>query len=566
MTAIENARQTLLILMPEILILLSATAMMTLGAFRKFPRHYWSITATATLLIALMLLFALRRQITDPYGAVALNDAMAGYGRMFFLLTGLVILGLAHNQVDDERAPEFFGSILMIHAGAMLVCASNELVFLFVGLELVSIPTYVLLYLSRRTEATQEAATKYFFLSIFSSALLLYGMAYLYGMAGITNLKTLSYLTQVPTTLPNMPQPTFGVVALVFIMAGLGFRVAAVPFHFYAPDVYQGSPTVVAALLSWIPKGVGFIAILRTLTAIIPTDMAPPNNHLTHQAAVLTFILATITMTLGNTVALAQTNLKRLFAYSSIAHAGYLLIGVAVAFRNGDLHSYPAGGVRPTELGSEAILFYLVAYALMTLGAFGVIIGLSSPERSVETVDDLKGLKDRHPFMAFAMTLCLFSLAGIPPLSGFFGKFNLFVAALGASTGEDANLYRLLALFGVLNSAIGAYYYLKIIVAMWYQDPVGAPLSPQLTWPTVTSIGACSTLALLLGFWAQPVLLATHVSAEALIEHPPVVMRPPGEDARSEAEADLQRAEAESRRAVRGLQWARPRSTSQQNP
>ena len=558
MTAIENARQTLLILLPEILILLSATAMMTLGAFRKFPRYIWSIAAASTFLVALLLLIALRKQVTDPYGAIALNDAMAGYGRMFFLLTGLILLGLAHNQVDDDRAPEFFGSILMIHAGAMLVCASNELVFLFVGLELVSIPTYLLLYLSRRTETTQEAATKYFFLSVFSSALLLFGMAYLYGMAGVSNLKTLSFLTQVPTTLPNLPHPILGLVALVFVMAGLGFRVAAVPFHFYAPDVYQGSPTVVAALLAWIPKGVGFVAILRTLVAVIPTDIAPSHNHLAHQATILAFVIATITMTLGNTVALAQTNLKRLFAYSSIAHAGYLMIGVAVAFRNGDLQNYPAGGFRPTELGSEAILFYLVAYALMTLGAFGVIIGLSSPARSVETLDDLAGLARKHPVMALAMTACLFSLAGIPPLSGFFGKFNLFFAAWNATTGEDATLYQVLALIGVINSAIGAYYYLKIIVAMYYREPVGAPLTPHLTWPTATSIGACATLALLLSFFIQPVLLASRASAEALIEHPPVVVRPPGEDERVAAEAELQRTEAEARAAVRGLQWAKP--------
>ena len=562
MTAIENARQTLLILLPEILILLTATAMMTLGAFRKFPRHVWSLAAAATFVVALILLVVLRRQVTDPYGAVVLNDAMAGYGRMVFLLTGLILLGLAHNQVDDDRAPEFFGALMMIHAGAMLVCASNELIFLFVGLELVSIPTYVLLYLSRRTEATQEAATKYFFLSVFSSALLLFGMAYLYGMAGISNLKTLSYLTQVPTTLASMPHPILGLIALVFMMAGLGFRVAAVPFHFYAPDVHQGSPPVIAALLAWIPKGVGFVALLRTLTAVIPTDIAPPSNHLTQQAVVLTFIIATITMTLGNTVALAQTNLKRLLAYSSIAHAGYLMIGIAVAFRNGDLHGYPVGGDQPAELGSEAILFYLVAYALMTLGAFGVIIGLSSPARPVETVDDLAGLARSHPMLAAAMAVCLFSLAGIPPLSGFFGKFYLFFAALEASAGADSDIYWLLALVGVLNSAIGAYYYLKLISAMYFRDPVGAPLAPQLTWPTATSIGACSTLAVLLGFWLQPVLLASRASAEALIAHPPIVVRSAGEDERAAAEVELQRADAETRQAIRGLQWARPKSAA----
>ena len=155
---------------------------------------------------------------------------------------------MAHDQVDDARAPEFFGAILMIHAGAMLVAAANELVFLFVGLELVSIPTYLLLYLSRRSAGTQEAATKYFFLSIFSSGLLLFGLAYLYGLTGVSNLKALAYLCNARTGLPGLPHVQLGLVAVVFILAGLGFRVAAVPFHFYAPDVYQGSPAVIAAL------------------------------------------------------------------------------------------------------------------------------------------------------------------------------------------------------------------------------------------------------------------------------------------------------------------------------
>ena len=557
MTAIENARQTLLILLPEILILFSATVMMTAGAFTKRPRRVWSLAAAGTLLAALVALVLLRNQVTDPYGAVAVNDAMAGYGRMIFILTGLILVGLAHDQVDDDRAPEFFGSLLMIHAGAMIVCAANELVFLFVGLELISIPTYLLLYLSRRTEATQEAATKYFFLSVFSSALLLFGLAYLYGFAGVSNLKTLAFLAQVPKTLENVPHPVLGVVALVFVMAGLGFRVAAVPFHFYAPDVYQGSPTVIAALLAWIPKAVGFVAILRTLAAVIPTDIAPPTNHLTHQAAVLAVVIAAITMTLGNTVALAQTNLKRLLAYSSIAHAGYLMIGVAVAFRNGDLASYPAGS-NPSEWGSEAILFYLVAYAVMTLGTFGVIIALSTPGRPVETVDDLAGLARNHPWLGAAMACCLLSLAGIPPFSGFFGKLNLFVAALTASTGRDANLYRTIALIGALNSAIGAYYYLKIIVAMYFRDPVGPPLTPRITWPTAASVGTCASLALLLGLWLRPLYVGSRESAVALIDHPPVVVRTAAEDDRAAAEARLRESNAQHGQAVRGLRWATP--------
>jgi NADH-quinone oxidoreductase subunit N len=321
MTAIKSAQETLLIVLPELLILLSAVVMMTAGAFVKFPRRYWSIASAITLVLAMLVLILLPKLDGDPYGSVALNDALSGYGGLLFLITGLIVLAMAHNQVDDARAPEFFGSLLMINAGAMLVASSNELIFLFVGLELISIPTYLLLYLSRRTGATQEAATKYFFLSIFSSGLLLFGLAYLYGMLGVSNLKALGTLAQFEPSMPGMPHPVLGLIALVFVMAGLGFRVAAVPFHFYAPDVYEGSPTIIAALLAWVPKAVGFIAILRTLTAVIPTDVLPP-SHLTQQAIWLAGIIAVLSMTLGNTVALGQTNLKRLFAYSSIAHAG----------------------------------------------------------------------------------------------------------------------------------------------------------------------------------------------------------------------------------------------------
>jgi NADH-quinone oxidoreductase subunit N len=428
------------------------------------------------------------------------------------LLSGLILLALAHDQVDDARAAEFFGSILLIEAGAMIVAASNELVFLFVGLELVSMPTYLLLYLSRRNAGTQEAATKYFFLSIFSSGLLLYGLAFLYGLTGVTNLKALAYLVH---HVPQVPQPQLALIAIVFVMAGLGFRAAAVPFHFYAPDVYQGSPTVVAALLSWIPKAIGYMAILRALTAVFVSG--GDAGALGHKAVILAWLIAAITMTLGNTVALQQDNLKRLLAYSSIAHAGYLMIGVAVAFA-----SVP--GLGGLYLGAEGILFYLVAYALMTLGAFGVIIALSTPERPIETVDDLAGLGQTHPKTALAMVLCLFSLAGIPPLAGFYGKFQIFAAAFSAS-GNDAKLLQWLAVIGVLNSAVGAYYYLRVVVIM-YLRPATTPIASRMAWPTVLAVGACAVLSLLVGLYPPPVSRATHAAAEAATALPEPAFEP----------------------------------------
>ncbi len=387
-------KQTLLYLLPEEILLVVAMAMMTAGAFLQWPRRVWSLATAGALVAALVAVLSIGVDGPETYAAIVTPDALAFYARLGLLLTGLILLGLAHDQVGADRAAEFFGSFLMMHAGVMLVASANELIFLFAALELVSIPTYLILYLPRRDVTTQEAATKYFFLSIFSSGLLLFGLAYLYGLTGASNLKALSYLIHWNGGALQLALPRFSLIALVFVMAGLGFRVAAVPFHFYAPDVYEGSPTVLAAALAWLPKAVGFLAIVRTLTTVFGspfTGRASALDLVSDNAVILAWVLAVATMTLGNTVALAQDNLKRLLAYSSIAHAGYLLIGVAAAFRN------TASGTEAV-LGVDGIFFYLATYALMTLGAFGVIIALSTPERPVETVEDLAGLMRTRPF------------------------------------------------------------------------------------------------------------------------------------------------------------------------
>ena len=504
MNALETFRQSVVLLLPELLILAASMAMMTAGAFVRAPRRTWAATAAATLGVGLVVLFLVRNQGYDPYGSVAVNDALAWYGRLAFLVTGLLILGLAHDQVDDARAPEFFGALLMAFAGSMLVASANELIFLFLGLELVSLPTYLLLYLPRRNASTLEAATKYFFLSIFSSGLLLFGLTYLYGLAGVSNLRALAYLVQAT---PGLPHPQLGLIAVVFIIAGLGFRVAAVPFHFYAPDVYEGSPTVMAAFLAWIPKGIGFLAMIRVLGVL------GGNSIVANKGVMVAWIVAAATMTLGNTVALAQENLKRLLAYSSIAHAGYMMIGVAAAFRNGP-------GDSGDFLGAQGIVFYLAAYGVMTIGVFGLIMALGNPDRPVETVDDLAGLGKTHPWAALGLALCLFSLTGIPPLAGFWGKFYVFASAFSAGTGEDAAAFRLLAVIACLNAAIGAYYYLRIVVLIYLRPAPEVPVQPRPSWPTVLTAGTCATLSLLLGLYPLPIARAARQSAAAALELP----------------------------------------------
>jgi NADH-quinone oxidoreductase subunit N len=505
-----TATRTLTVLIPELIVLATATVMMTAGAFVRLPRRTWCAIAAVGLIAALVALRIFWMFSTDPFTAVALNDDLSKFGRAAFLFTGLILLGLGHDQVDDHRAAEFFGALLMIVGGSMLVCAANDLVFLFVGLEMVSIPTYLLLYLPRRNAITQEAATKYFFLSIFSSGLLLFGLAYLYGLTGVSNLKGIMYLFQ---SSPAHTPFAFGLIAVVFVMAGLGFRVAAVPFHFYAPDVYQGSPLVMAGLLSWIPKGIGFVAMIRVLTGVFGGS-----NDLASRAVILAWILAVATMTLGNTVALLQDNLKRLLAYSSIAHAGYLLVGIAAAFRD-----QPAlSGAASPYPGAQGIVFYLAAYALMTLGVFGIILAVNTPERPVETVDDLAGLARSHPLAAFGMALCLFSLAGVPPLAGFWGKFQIFASALSASPGFHAErrLFQILAVIGVLNAAIGAYYYLRIVVVMYLRPAPETRTPLQTGWPTALAAGTCAALSLILGLMPDSVNSAANLAAIAATTKP----------------------------------------------
>jgi NADH-quinone oxidoreductase subunit N len=287
-------------------------------------------------------------------------------------------------------------------------------------------------------------------------------------------------------------------VALVMVAAGLGFRITAVPFHYYAPDVYQGAPTGVAALLALVPKVAGFTALLKLL-GLIAGGRAGNGLALGDQVPVLFWIIAVATMTLGNVLALLQKNLKRLLAYSSVAHAGYMLIGIAVA--------YPlsvSGAGRLAAGGVPAVLFYLVAYGAMTVGAFAVLSYLSTPEKTVEMEDDLAGLAESKPGMALLMAVFLLSLIGIPLTAGFAGKLLVFWGALAEQAGY-ANLFRWLALIGVLNAAIGAYYYLRILAKM-YLFPLAGGKEREGSRPALAAIWVCAAVTIVFGVYPKLLL------------------------------------------------------------
>jgi NADH-quinone oxidoreductase subunit N len=288
------------------------------------------------------------------------------------------------------------------------------------------------------------------------------------------------------------------------VVAGLGFRITAVPFHFYAPDVYQGTPTEAAALLAFMPKVAGFVALFRVLGFLWIGRAGTVGLVLGEQVPMLFFILAAVTMSLGNLLGLLQDNLKRLLAYSSVAHAGYMLIGLASA---PDLYGQNTAG------GVDAVLFYLVAYGAMTLGAFAILSYLSTPQRPVEMIDDLAGLSRSHPGVALLMALFLFSLIGIPLTAGFAGKLMLFFGALAVQRPDHPWLFRILALIGVLNAAIGAWYYLRILAVMYLRNPI-KPLENARSWPGLATLWICALVTVVLGLFPQPLLRASRDAAE----------------------------------------------------
>jgi NADH-quinone oxidoreductase subunit N len=426
----------------------------------------------------------------DPTGA-------AGFVRWLALASAALFLMLAWPELHDDNACEYVGCLLVMAAGGSLVGRANDLVSLFLSLEMVSIPTYVLLYLPTRSKPGQEAAVKYFLLSILSSAVLLFGFSYLYGLAGTTNLGAVVRVLTAANAEGVSPMAS---VAAVMVIAGLGFKVAAVPFHFYAPDVYQGGPTGVVAQLAVVPKVAGFVALARVFGLVAPAGGHVPFDADGSLIPLVLWVLAAATMTFGNVLALLQNDFKRLFAYSGIAHTGYMLIGLLVA------------SSVPGKAGTDAVLFYLVAYTLMTAGAFAVLSYLNNGERPVETVADLDGLGRSNPLAAGLMAVFLFSLIGLPLTAGFAGKLLLFLSAFEVpASGPLQSLPRVLVLIAAMNAAVGAVYYLRAVGAMYLRTPDRAVVGGG-RWPLTAAL-ACGVATVVLGVYPNPLAEAARRAA-----------------------------------------------------
>lgn len=496
--------QTFLLLAPEVVLTLAATAIFVGGAFVR-NRKMWVAAALASYLAA----FAALAFSGSPWFAGVVDSGPLtvdplSLGLRWLAVGAGFILTLAISQpASDELASEMLGALMLVMVGVMLTASANELVLLFVGLEMISVPTYVLLYLGRKDRGAGEATMKYFYLSLLSSALLLYGFSFLYGIGGTTLIVGNSHQPGIREALAggaaaagNAALLHLAPLALVLVVAGLGFKLAAAPFQFYAPDVYQGTTNANAGILAVAPKVAGIAALIRLLLLILPVESVDAGK-LAQFAWQLGLALSVLTMTIGNICALWQNNIRRLLAYSSIAHSGYLLIGFSVAAANiAGLPGEPAAG------GVTAMLFYVAVYSLATMGAFSALAYLGSAEREVNTVDELSGLGKSQPFTAAALAIFMFSLAGIPPLAGFFGKLTLFVGAVKLAVSADGPMsawFCALAIIGALNAAIAAAYYLRIIAVMYFQ-PVTTETPAQGGPGALAAAVLCAVLVVVAGF------------------------------------------------------------------
>ncbi len=443
----------LLRLLPEIILTIMGTLLMVLDPIlqRRSSSMFGHLSLAA--LIAAMggALYAYTQQGT-AFADMLVVDGFATFFRVLVIAVGILTVLPSYRFLSrqDAETSEYHALLLFSIAGQCLMAAANDLILVFIGLEISSIASYVLAGYLRDDKRANEAALKYFLLGSFATAFFLYGVAVIYGSTGTINLSAV----RAQLTGATPPDTIFVGLAAALMFVGLGFKVSAAPFQVWAPDVYQGAPTPVAAFLSAGPKAAAFAVFLR----IFMTAFEP----IAGGWQMLVWVSALLSMTIGNFAALLQSNIKRLLAYSSIAHAGYVL--VALASRS--------------ETGTAAAMFYLAAYAFMNIGAFAVVSHLSGKGERYVNVDDFAGLGQQQPLTAAMLTVFLLSLIGVPLTGGFFGKFYIFKAAL------DSHLYWLTVL-GLLNSAVAAYYYLRILVVMYMHEPSEAtnqvePLSAGL--------------------------------------------------------------------------------------
>lgn len=447
-------------IMPEVILSIFAMVLLLVNVF--VPSEHKAYLGYLSLVGVIVAGFTLIGGWGVPLSAFndsVVQDNFSIFFKGIFLLTVAMSILISDQYFKREECNlgELYPLLLFATVGMMLMASGTDLMTIFLGLEVLSVSLYILAGFNRGNVKSNEAGLKYFLLGAFSTGFLLYGMALTYGATGTTRvMKIAEYVSQNGVVAQN---PMF-VIGMLLMAVGFSFKIAAAPFHMWTPDVYEGAPTPMTAFMSAGPKAAGFAAFMRVVIIAFPSLKADWSD--------LLWILAVLTMTIGNLIALNQDNIKRMLAYSSIAHAGYALVGFA------------AGNAE----GTAGILFYMLSYAFMNIGAFAIIVLVGKKGEANNNVMDYAGFGTKHPVLALAMAVFLFSLAGIPPTAGFIGKFYLFSGAIKAG-------YVWLAIIGVLNSAASVYYYLRVMVYMYMKDPV-----EEFDWMKLTpAVAICIIIA-----------------------------------------------------------------------
>ncbi len=467
----DFAFSQLLPALPEIFLALSGMLLLVVGvALGNAGTKTISYAAIVCFLVSGMFVLGLDWDRTVLLNGMFVFDEFGAFMKLLVLVGLCAALGLSIQFLYQEQIVRFEYPVLLLLAGLgmMMMISANDMLSLYVGLELQSLSLYVLAAIRRDHSKSAEAGVKYFILGALSSGMLLFGISLIYGFTGATGFETIA------ATLAD--EDSFGViVGLVFVLAGLAFKVSAVPFHMWTPDVYEGAPTSVTALFAIVPKIAAMALLMRLLFGPFAPVMAEWSQ--------IIIFLSVASMAVGAFAAIAQENIKRLMAYSSIGNMGYALIGLAAG----------------TPEGAGSVVLYLAIYMVMTAGVFGIILCMRRDDMAAETISDLAGLSRNSPLLAYAMAILMFSMSGIPPMAGFFGKLFIFQAAV-------AQGMFVLAVFGVLTSVVAAFYYLRVIKVMFFDEPAD-PFDREMAFARRAVIFI--SIVFVLGFIAAPNLLMT---------------------------------------------------------
>jgi NADH-quinone oxidoreductase subunit N len=465
--------------LPAVFLALGTTTLLIVDLFLPKERRHWTPwLALIGVFVSFVLTLMTYNSSTTALGDMFVADSFSGFMNMIALVSAAIsiLLGIDYMRRTGNNRGEFWSLLLLSTSGVMFMAAANDLIVIFIALELLSIPLYIMAAFRMDNAKSEEAGMKYFVLGAFASAFLVYGSALIYGATGTTNLPEIfSSVANIVST--DSSAIFYLLIGTALIIVGLGFKVAVVPFHMWTPDVYEGAPTPVTAFMSVGAKVGGFAALMRVLVTAMPILIADGQTMPIWQNTVM--VVAALTLIVGNFVALSQTNIKRMLAYSSIAHAGYILMAVAAA-----------ASPQHADVATQGALVYMLAYTFTNLGAFAVAIAIEKNDGTGTHLDDFKGLARSKPVLAAMMAIFMFSLTGIPLTAGFTGKWFVFQASVSAGLIP-------LAVIGVLTSVVSAFYYVRIIVNMYLADGEGDPAAgatPSVNWALY--IAFAGTLAL----------------------------------------------------------------------